>query len=107
MPERLLTILRIFFRDDEVPEISIPLERHLEEEFYTLNSEREVVLPDGHSIMVYAEASLRNLDKPDVSLSIIEGDKSVDLRCCGGVIVSYTTATGRDVLLQIGTGAWE
>ena len=104
MQERSLTTLRIFFDDDEEPEILVPIPLH-EGQFYSLGEEHEVTLPDAHKLSVYAEVSCH--EAPDVSLSIIEGSKSVDVRCCGGLVVRYTTTKGRDVLFQIGSGAWE
>jgi len=100
------TELRIFFRDEEIPEMVLPLERDGSSEFYSLGSERQLALPNGETIEVYAEANLAG-STPDVSVSVIQGGRDLDIRCGYGVIVSYETVEHFDVLLQIGTGAWE
>lgn len=101
-----LTELRIFFRDEEIPEIRLPLEKAGPGEFYSLGSERKLTLPNGEFIEVYAEVSLDGA-VPDISVSVIQGGRDLDIRCGSGVILSYETMNHFDVLLQVGTGAWE
>ena len=43
----------------------------------------------------------------DVSLSIIEDGRLSAIRCGSGVVFSYTTRSGLDILFQIGTGPWD
>lgn len=101
-----LKTTRIFFRDEDIPEILIPLESQGESGFYSLETEKKVSLPNGEAIEVYAEIRL-NIEPIDISLSITEKGREFDIRCGNGVIVSYQTSGGLDVLFQIGTGAWE
>jgi hypothetical protein len=51
--------------------------------------------------MVYAEVSLGG-NSPNVSLSIIDGDTVVDMRCESGLLVGYQTKGKLYVLFQIG-----
>ena len=107
MERSLPTTLRIFFRDESIPEISLPLTCEGGDDLYTLgNQEKEVVLPNGEKVLVYAEVA-SGVAGPDISFSIIQAERDFDVRCNGGLVVSYTTAKGLDVLCQIGTGGWE
>ena len=100
-----LTKVRIFFRDESVPEIILPLSDE-GNGLYSLGFEQEVKLPNEEIIKVYAE--VRPNEKPvDITITVIHGDRELDIRCGAGVIVSYQTIEGIDVLIQIGTGAWE
>jgi hypothetical protein len=63
-------------------------------------------LPNGEQIAVYAEVGM-DRSIPDVSLSIVEDGRVFGVRCSYGVVVTFTTKGEFEVLLQIGTGAWE
>jgi hypothetical protein len=107
MNQENLKRLRIFLREEDTPEIVIPIpEVSARQKFYSLDTERDVVLQNGEKIRVYAEISLLRTI-PDVSLSILEGDKCVDVRCGEGVVVGYQTNGGLYALFQIGSGGWE
>jgi len=99
-----LTVLRIYFRDDDIPEIHLQMEG--DDEFWSLNHERELELPNGEKIEVYAEVGI-NEGLADISVSVIQNGRDFDVRCGSGVIVSYETESNFEVLLQVGTGGWE
>lgn len=101
-----LSRLRIFFRDEEIPEISIRIPECAGPDFLCLGDDVPVQLPNGEQIAVYAEVS-PNRKVPDISLSVVEDGRVFGVRCGSGVVVAYTTKGDLDVLLQIGTGAWE
>lgn len=101
-----LTGLRVFFRDEDLADVLLPLEKAGTGEFYSLGSEQDLTLPNGEVITVYAEVGLDG-GVPDILLTIIQGGRDLDIRCGSGVIVSYETEGHLDVLLQVGTGAWE
>ena len=94
------------FDDDDIPEIVIPIPKHASPEFYSMGSEKLVTLPNGEVLDVYAEISLASV-VADVSLSIVEGDRLFAIRCGAGVVFRYSTQSGFQTLLQIGTGPWE
>lgn len=94
------------FDDDEIPEIVIPIPKLSNPEFFSLGSEQLVTLPNGEVLDVYAEVSLAS-SVADISLSIVEDDRLYAIRCGSGVVFRYTTRSGFQVLLQIGTGPWE
>jgi hypothetical protein len=98
--------LRIFFRDETIPEVSLPLQKLGESEFYTLNSAQAITLPNGERIEVYAEVSLASV-VPDISLSVIQNSRNFDVRCGYSLMISYETEAPFEVLFQIGSGAWE
>ena len=104
--EPSLTHLRIFFRDEDMPELLLPIPRYGPDGFHSLGSEQAVTLPNGEKIEVYAEVSLER-SVPDILISVVQNDRNLDVRCGSGVIVSYETEGHLDVLLQIGTGAWD
>jgi hypothetical protein len=107
MDDSLPTTLDIFFRDPAFPRTSLILRCGYDDGLYTVGeSEQEVELPNGETILVYAEVAVGE-SGPDISLSIIQGGRDFDVRCSAGLIVSYTTEQGLDVLCQIGTGGWE
>lgn len=101
-----LHVLRIFFRDEDIPEIRIPIPEYGDSGFRCLDADRPVRLPNGQQIAVYAEVSPDGA-VPDISLSVIEDGRVFGVRCGHGVVVTYTTKDDFEVLLQIGTGAWE
>ena len=43
----------------------------------------------------------------DLSFSVVEDGRVFGVRCCDGVIVTYTTKGGLEVSLEIGSGAWD
>ncbi len=98
--------LRIWFRDESLPEINFTLTDDDGSGLYSLGVERIVKLPNGENLEVYAETSLKE-GIEDISISIIENERDLDIRCSKGVIVSYETISNIEVLFQIGTGAWE
>ena len=98
--------LRVFFRDEDLPDIVIPIPGYPGPDFLSLGSDRPLLLPNGEQIDVYAEVAPKR-PIPDVSLSIVEDGKVFGVRCGYGVVVTYTTKGEFEVLLQIGTGAWE
>ena len=101
-----LTVLRVFFRDEDIADILLPLEKAGTEECYSLGGERELTLPNGEVITVYAEVGLEGA-VADILLTIIQGGRDLDIRCGNNVMVSYETEGHLDVLLQVGTGPWE
>jgi hypothetical protein len=101
-----ITHLRIMFDDDEIPEIVIPIPKLSSQEFYSFGSEQMVTLPNGEVLDVHAEISLESAIA-DISLSILEEERLFAVRCGSGVVFRYTTRSGFQVLLQIGTGQWD
>jgi hypothetical protein len=101
-----LQVLRVFFRDETLPEIVIPIPEMGGPDFLSLGSDRPLRLPNGEQIDVYAEVAPER-PIPDVSLSIIEDGRIFGVRCGYGVVVTFMTKSEFEVLLQIGTGAWE
>ncbi len=99
-----LTVLRIYFRDEDIPEIRLQMEGN--DEFWSLDHEREVELPNGEIIEVYSEVGIDD-NLADISVSVIQNGRDFDVRCGSGVIVCYQTEKNYDVLLQVGTGGWE
>ncbi|MDQ8036181.1 MAG: hypothetical protein REI12_02080 [Pedobacter sp.] len=102
--ENSLTHIRIMFQDD-IPDrfIAIPANR---ENFHSLEPDQPLQLPNGETLYLYAEvAAARSI--ADIMLSIIEDDRELTVRCGAGVIINYTTRARYEVLLQIGTGAWD
>ncbi|MFB9066666.1 hypothetical protein [Pseudofulvimonas gallinarii] len=99
--------LRLFFRDESMQSVLLPLTRDEESGLCTVG-DREVAvdLPNGETINVYAEVA-EHEGVADISLSIIQDGRDFDVRCLGGLIVNYTSAGGMDVLCQIGTGPWD
>ena len=75
-------------------------------DFLSLGSDQPVRLPNGEQVEVYAEVGLAG-PRPDVSLSVVEYGRVFGVRASWGVVVTFTTVGGLEVLLQIGTGAWE
>lgn len=98
--------LRIFFREDESAEIIVPIPELGSPNFLSLGSDRPITLPNGERIEIYAEVA-PDRSIPDVSLSIVENGRVFGVRCGNGVIITYTTKGDLEVLLQIGTGAWD
>lgn len=114
MPEQLMTdplrTLRISFGDDEddadSEDPTIPLVEHGGPNFLSVGGDVPVALPSGETIGVYAEVGLGD-EVADVSISVFEGERVMAVRCGRGAVLSYTTFGGCEVLLQVGTGAWE
>ncbi|MEY4561000.1 MAG: hypothetical protein RLZZ618_277 [Pseudomonadota bacterium] len=104
--EPSITHLRIIYGDENDPEIVIPLPKLGRDEFYSMGSERLVTLPNGEVLDVYAEVSLDSA-VADISLSIVEGERTFAIRCGSGLVFSYTTLGGFDLYFQIGTGPWD
>lgn len=98
--------LRITFGDDDIPEIVIAIPKISTPEFYSLGTEQLVTLPNGEVLDVYAEVSLATA-VADVSLSIVENGRLSAIRCGSGLVFSYTTRGGIELLFQIGTGPWD
>ena len=99
-----LTVLRIYFRDEDIPELRLQMEG--DDGFWSLDHERELDLPNGEKIEVYAEVGIKE-DFADISVSVTQNGKNFDVRCGFGVIVSYETEKNFEVLLQVGSGGWE
>ncbi len=104
--EHSTTQLRIIFGDDDIPEIVIVIAKLSDPEFYSLGTEQLVTLPNGEVLDVYAEVSLAGA-AADISLSIIEDGRLSAIRCGSGLVFSYTTRGGLELLFQIGTGPWD
>lgn len=98
--------LRIQFGDDDLPEIVIPIPKMSDPEFYSVGPEQLVTLPNGEVLDVYTEVSLASA-VADVSLSIIEDGRLSAIRCGSGLVFSYTTQGGLELLFLIGTGPWD
>ncbi len=99
--------LRLFFRDESLKSVLLPLNHDRESGLYTVGEwDVAVELPNGETMQVYAEVGDQD-GVADISLSITQDGRDFDVRCLGGLIVSYTSAGGMDVLCQIGTGPWE
>lgn len=71
--------LRIFFRDEDVPEIVIPLPELGGPDFLSLGSDTPVRLPNGERIAVYAEVAPKR-PRPDVSISVVEDGRVFGVR---------------------------
>lgn len=97
--------LYVSFRDASIPSYEVPLLRETTDEPFT--TETTINFPNGKNIEVYVEVFLSE-EFPDVSLYVTEDDTDIcGLRCESGVVLSYVTRFGHEVLLQIGTGPWE
>lgn len=98
-----LRSLRISFGDDQ---LLIPIQEQGDPSFLSIGGDHPVVLPGGEQIEVYAEVGL---DRPvaDVCVSVVEAGRVTAVRASVGVALSYTTRGGEEVLLEVGTGAWE
>jgi hypothetical protein len=105
-----LRTLRISFGADEDDAdsscLTIPLVEQGSPHFLSIGGDVPVALPSGETIGVYAEVGLGD-DVADVSISVVEGERVTAVRCGRGAVLSYTTLGGCEVLLQVGTGAWE
>ena len=98
--------LRIIFGDDDLPEIVIAIPKISDPEFYSMGKEQLVTLPNGEVLDVYAEVSSASTVS-DVSLSIVEDGRLSAIRCGSGLVFSYTTCGGLELLFQVGTGPWD
>lgn len=102
---RNITTLYVSFRDGSIPSFEVPLLRETTDEPFT--TETAINFPNGKNIEVYVEVFSSDA-VPDVSLYITEDDIDIcGLRCESGVVLSYVTKFGYEVLLQVGTGPWE
>ncbi len=103
-----LTKLRIFYRNESTPEFVFSLVDNDNSGCYALGQglEQNVELFNGENIEVYAEVR-SDQDPIDISLCISQAGRDLDIRCGAGIIVSYETVEGIDLLFQIGTGTWE
>lgn len=106
MSKNTPTSIRIYFGDEETPGVTIPLLEQNTSGFYCLDEEKKVNLPNGENLLIYAEARL-HIDPVDISLSIIEGDRVLDIGAAIGLVVCYQTSGGFEILVKIGTGAWD
>lgn len=98
--------LRVFFQDDDSPEILIPLPALDGGKARALAEDHALALPNGETLRVYVEVS--EATRPaDLLLTIQEGERMLDVRCGEFVVVGYQTAGDLYVLFQIGTGPWE
>ncbi|WP_431095556.1 hypothetical protein [Polaromonas aquatica] len=104
--ESSTTQLRITFGDDDLPEVLIAIPKMSDPDFYSLGTEQLLTLPNGEILDVYAEVSLASV-VADVSLSIVEDGRLSAIRCGSGLVFSYTTRGGLELLFQIGTGPWD
>lgn len=102
MPD--LTVLRIYYRDEEIPELRLQMAG--ENDSFSLGHDREVELPNGEKIEVYAEVGIEN-EITHLVLSVIQNDRVFAVRCSSGAVISYETERNFEVLLQVGTGEWE
>lgn len=105
MPKNLHQ-LRITYPEDDAKDLVIPLSAFEGGNFLSLSSDLPIELPNGETIAVYAEVA-PNRAIPDISVSVVEDGRVFGVRCGYGVVVTYSTKSGYEVLLQIGTGAWE
>ncbi len=101
-----LRYLRVSFSDDDTDDLSIPMVEQGDPTFLSLGGDVPVTLPNGETIGVYAEVGLAD-EIADVSISVVDGERITAVRCGRGAVLSYTTNGGCEVLLQVGTGAWE
>jgi len=100
--------ISIAFRDERIPTRVVDLKMSAISGVSSFETpgDIKVPLPGGGEIFVSAEVFPGST--PDVSISVLEGDEiTCAVRCTSGVVVSYQTRSGVDVLLQIGTGPWE
>jgi hypothetical protein len=96
--------ITVAFRDESIPTVRAKLTRVLVGPYTRTLT---VKLPKGPPIEVYAEVFDPEMS-PDVSIYITESDEQpCGLRCTSGVVVSYVTRSGYEVLVQVGTGPWE
>jgi hypothetical protein len=98
--------LHITFGGDDLPEVAIAIPKMSDPEFYSLGTEQLVTLPNGEVLDVHAEVSLASA-VADVSLSIVEDGRLSAIRCGSGLVFSYTTRGGLELLFRIGTGPWD
>ena len=102
---RNLKTLYVSFRDESISSFKVELVLDAEGESYT--TETTIEFPNGKSIEVYVEVFTTG-EYPDVSLYVTEDNEDIcGLRCESGVILSYVTRFGYEVLLQVGSGPWE
>lgn len=101
-----LRYIRVCFADDDLEDLLIPLEAQSDPRSLSSDVDVPITLPSGEKIAVYAEVGLE-VEIADVSLSVVEDNRVTAVRCGRGVVLSYTTIKGTEVLLQVGTGAWE
>jgi hypothetical protein len=101
-----LRYLRVSFGDDDTDDLLLPLAAEGDPKFLSLGGDVPVSLPNGETISVYAEVGLYD-EIADVSISVVEGERETAVRCGRGGVLSYKTNGGCEVLLQVGTGAWE
>lgn len=100
------TRIRVFFQDDDSPELFIPIPPSGGDELFALGDDHEVALPNGEILKIYAEVSLAT-QPANILLTIQEGERSLDVRGGAFVVVGYQTSGNLYVLFQIGTGTWE
>ena len=103
-----MTFLSVAFSDEEIPTTTIDLVRSPLDgvDAYETPEDVAVALPGGGEIHVSAEVYLGTT--PDVSISVLEGDHcTCAVRCTSGVVISYVSRSGVEVLIQVGTGPWE
>lgn len=103
--ENELRHIRIMFRED-TPDRLIPIPAIEGSDFHSPGEDQALTLPNGETLQVYAEVSPERAIT-DIMLSVIEDGRELTVRCGAGLIVNYTTRSGYELLLQIGTGAWD
>lgn len=101
-----LRLIRVSFGDEDDEDLAIPIVEQGALRFLSTGDDVPVTLPNGETIAVYVEVGLSE-DVADVSMSVVEGGRVTAVRFGRGVVLSYTTNGGYEILLQVGTGAWE
>lgn len=103
-----LNTLTVRFRDERIK----PLKKRLPlDEDGGFEGGVTFKLPNGEKIEVFASGGEGDDEMPESDVLIgIQGENertSCTVRCCSGVIVSYVTPSGFEILAQMGTGPWE
>ena len=98
-----LRLIRVSFGDEDDEDLAIPIVEQGAPRFLSTGDDVPVTLLNGETIAVYAEVGLSE-DVADVSMSVVEGGRVTAVRFGRGVVLSYTTNGGYEILLQVGLG---
>jgi len=109
--ENNLITMRIFFVDESVPDIVVPLVSDgrfiVPADRGPFTAEVPVQMPNGHSVTVYAEVHDWET-APDVSIQVdVDEDEYCSMRCTSGAILNYLTRSGCEIFVQVGSGPWD
>src|SRR5262245_34149433 len=102
---RTQTALQVSFRDERIPRINVQLVRL----GGSYTKEVPVTLPNGEELCISAEVFDPDSGRPDVSVDTRNKADTAwcSVRCTSGLLVSYVSPGGCEVLLQVGTGPWD